>query len=691
MRRRQRHIRRILEPASARWRTWRARQSRIGRISFWLSAILVVSLVLRRAPGGLHGLAIAAMVFSIMGLAPLLPILVYRWFTRRVLWKVRNRLILSYLLMGLAPVVLFGTLTLIAAYIFAGQYATNVALSMLDNASTEVRDESVAEALFRPLPTPRTPDTAVGRGSKPAAWSGVPAAVLRNGVWRPALIPAGSDPEQVMPFAGQASPAWLQAPFRGLVELKGQLYLCSVSSVPQGGQSVLVLGSLPVDAATLAHMADRLGRITVVPGFTRLGEDSRAVGAQEPPGVPRGDAETESFTTVAGGQVPPRSHVWDTPVLFTAPVSITSWQTGRPVGALVLVTSRPKLLYAHLFSTSTNIGVAVRAGLIAIAILFAMLELLAVLMAVGLSRTITRSVADLYRGTQEIDAGNLNHRVRVAHRDQLGALANSFNGMAASIGDLLVQQREQERLLNELAIAQEVQTTLFPKSPASVPGLEMHAVCLPARTVGGDYFDFIFESGPHLCLALGDISGKGISAALLMASLHSAVRAFSLGCGPGEAAQPSPALLLRLINEHLYQSTQSARYATLFFACYDRESRRLTYANGGHLAPLVLSSDGSVQRLDCGGSVVGLLDGLEYVEATVQLQKGDLLMAFTDGLTEPENETGEFGEQRLLACVQKHREEPLPVIISNTMKTLQEWIGGQEQPDDMTLLLARQI
>jgi len=315
-------------------------------------------------------------------------------------------------------------------------------------------------------------------------------------------------------------------------------------------------------------------------------------------------------------------------------------------------------------------------------------------MAFGLSRTITRSVYDLYNGTRAIDAGHLEHRIRVARHDQLGDLARSFNGMAASVSDLLVQQREKERLLNELQIAHEVQSTLFPSSPAFLGGLEMHALNIPASTVGGDYYDFIFGSHSGLCLALGDISGKGISAALLMASLHSAVRAFSLGEEAAEHTQPSPAFLLKLLNRHLYLSTQSARYATLFLAFYDVKTHQLTYSNGGHLPPLLLSATGKVRRLDCGGSVVGLLEDLEYEEETVQLEPGDLLVAFTDGLTEPENpaqNNADFGEGRLLELMQQHRQEPLPTLAINTLKVIQAWIGDHEQPDDMTILLARQL
>jgi sigma-B regulation protein RsbU (phosphoserine phosphatase) len=267
--------------------------------------------------------------------------------------------------------------------------------------------------------------------------------------------------------------------------------------------------------------------------------------------------------------------------------------------------------------------------------------------------------------------------------------------MTASIVDLMAQQREKERLLSELSIAREVQANLFPQSPVILPGFEIHAVCQPARTVSGDYFDFIIgRHGNDLCLALGDISGKGISAALLMASLHSAVRAFGLSTSdgrPGDTGLPSPATLLELLNKHIFASTPPEKYATLFLAYYDAATRRLTYSNAGHLAPMILSCDGVVKHLDRGGPPVGLFNGLKYEEDTIELHSGDLLMAFSDGLTEPEQNEEQFGEDRLFDYIRQHCTEPLPALATNTLHTLQQWIGAHEQPDDMTLLLARQL
>ena len=834
----------IDDPAS-RWtvrRLWPSAKSRVGRIGVWLSAAVCACLILRLLLGhGAGGGAFMGLgIFLLFVAAPFLLILLYRLLSRRLLWKVRNRLIVTYLLMGLAPLVMFATLTAIAGYILAGQYSINSALTALDEAQDQLKSETSGLASLL-----ASPELKVGKAPVEFEQNSNPReaenslAVLKNGTWQTLLLSTHRGVTPVSPFEGQPRPAWLNPSYHGVVAINGKLYLCYDQRTQNDTRSAEVLGALELNHATLNSMATSLGRMLVFSGFGHLHgngidgaekeaqtaetEADRAQEAQEaqrdaqqqrqeaqrdvseaqrsgqeeindakrdleeaqreasrdrasgddatelqqglreaqdglkkaqeqaqkgiqdaqrnvPPDVPPSppvpppplaspaipkrpfklhvqppsaakphaeitqsaspsappgnDTNGEFFTAVSGGVLPATTSFFDPRVYFTAPLPFLVWPgDGQTHSAMLVVISRPSALYTRLFATSVDIGSLLRNLLVAIAVFFGLLEILALWMATRLSRTITRSVAGLYVGTTEIDKGNLAFRVKPDRQDQLGALANSFNTMAGSIQDLLVQQREKERLLSELAIAQEVQRNLFPHSPAFVTGLELHAVCVPARSVSGDYFDFIFggsstsRGGTTTCIALGDISGKGISAALLMASLHSAVRAFSLG----EEDLVSPARLLDLLNRHLYRSTTPEKYATLFIAFYEASTRRLTYANGGHLPPLILAADGSVQRLEAGGSVVGLLDALSYGEATVQLQPGDLLVAYSDGLTEPENGTVEFGEERLLALLQTNRDLALPAITEATFKTLKGWIGEHEQPDDMTLLLARQL
>src|SRR5581483_7023360 len=208
-------------------------------------------------------------------------------------------------------------------------------------------------------------------------------------------------------------------------------------------------------------------------------------------------------------------------------------------------------------------------------------------------------------------------------------------------------------------------------------------------------------------LAVGDVSGKGISAALLMATIHSAVRAYSQEAPPrlsmpravgadvhsgrssSHGTEVSPAALITLLNQQLYRTTPAEKYATLFLGAYDSPSQRLTYTNAGHLPPLIVGRDGQVRRLDRGGTVVGLFEALDYEESSIDLRAGDIFLAFSDGVTEPENDFGEFGEERLLELVRDYRDQPLARISETVLAAVMDWIGGEEQPDDVTLVLAR--
>jgi sigma-B regulation protein RsbU (phosphoserine phosphatase) len=654
--------------------------------------------------------------------------LLWRFVFLRLLWKVRNRLVVTYMLMGLTPVVLFVTLAMILLYVFAGQFAifaaTSVVHDELDRIASMNRSLSMHMVhVFDQNPRVRTvemPPEAI----RPAQseYAGMTVAVYLDGKQVP-LTPAewgSTDPPTV--------PGWFHGNFANLTFDRGRLWLRAADEQEMNGHRTVVISSVPLEKENVEAIAQGLGTFSIYPGvnFAELQQEGQVTPKggfeykvarpdQSPAHVEvNGEDITQARKrAIVAGTLPAALHFYDVPVGFLAPLSTIEWGSGQKTSVYTDVTSRPSLLYRRLFITSLGVGDVIREVLIAIAIAFGVLELLAFLAAVRLNRTITKSVHDLYEATLAIDGGNLEHRIEVKRRDQLGALSRSFNSMAASLARLLVEQREKERLQNELTIAQEVQANLFPHGRISLPMLELHGVCLPARTVSGDYYDFLLFGNTGLGMALGDISGKGISAALLMATLHSAVRAYRFAGeelvteGAMAMANPrtrrvgeqevecaelfeEPAKILSLLNRHLYRSTQPEKYATLFLAHYDGLSRRLVYSNGGHLPPLLLRANDSVTRLDRGGSVVGLLDDLEWEQATVHLGVGDILIAYSDGVTEPENDFGEFGEGQLLEVVRAHRHLSLEAISEQVIKTLKSWIGAQEQPDDVTLVLARQ-
>src|SRR5205807_7061344 len=229
------------------------------------------------------------------------------------------------------------------------------------------------------------------------------------------------------------------------------------------------------------------------------------------------------------GNPPSPTGPLDRRVTFATSVFVVNWDTGdTSQPAAISVQTSLSMLYQRLFSALGEFAPAIEFGLVFVAAFFAVIELLALLIGTHLTRTVTGAVAQLYQATKHINRGDFSHRIPVTSKDQLAALANSFNSMTASIEKLIIEQKEKQRLQNEITIAQEVQAQLFPRHITQLPSLEVHGFCRPARSVSGDYYDFLPLGSERLVLAVGDVSGKGISAALLMATLHSAVRAYSM-------------------------------------------------------------------------------------------------------------------------------------------------------------------
>ncbi|HUZ95588.1 MAG TPA: PP2C family protein-serine/threonine phosphatase [Edaphobacter sp.] len=702
--------------------------------AFWLALWFCVLLVLRLLPGGWGTFFNLTEIFVGIALVSVAVPLIFQTVRRRMLWSLRNKLVLTYLLIGLAPVVLVVTLVLISSYIAAGQFAIHLVdsrlqaeLSQMAGANAHRADLIVQVLGGKPSAEEmEEQDSAVNRldeskmrlhPSTKAYLNGAPIALDPISEKTPLGLP---------PWAAELK----GGEFQNLVLDGGELYLVVVHQRRLGdGRMFSLVSSMPVDGELMNLIADGLGRAMLFPErLGNLAEEKRVAEADgkrvaSPLGMPSG-RRSENTSGIAGGTEPRAVSLLDVRVRFLSTTSIRDWGSGDRDSILIEVDSRPTLLYRRLFGASLGgvITTGIRDGLIVLCIVFALIELLALYMAIRLSRTITASVADLYEATHAVDRGELGHRIGVNRSDQLAELSRSFNTMTGSLQRLLEEQKEKERLQNEISIAQEVQANLFPHHVSNLGSLELHGVCRPARSVSGDYYDFLVfhqeanEGVPSrretgVGIAIGDISGKGISAALLMATLHSAVRAYRFASeeliysetswaglmasreergGDCDELFESPGRILSLLNRHLYRSTQPEKYATLFLAHYDAASAMLTYSNAGQLPPLVLGRDGAIRRLDQGGTVVGLMDGMHYEEDRFQMRSGDIMVAYSDGVTEPENDFGEFGEERLMDVVRRYRDEPLHVISTKVMQALDAWIGAEEQPDDITLVLARQ-
>lgn len=252
------------------------------------------------------------------------------------------------------------------------------------------------------------------------------------------------------------------------------------------------------------------------------------------------------------------------------------------------------------------------------------------------------------------------------------------------MGENIAGRIEAERhAAQEMEYAKQVQARLFPQKLPALRTLEYAGGCIQARQVGGDYYDFLELRPGRVALVLADIAGKGISGALLMANLQANLRSQY-----ATAVDDLPRLL-KSVNQLFYENTSDSSYATLFFADYDDSSRRLRYVNCGHLPPLVLRADGSLEHLAATATVLGLFETWDCQTADVNLEPGDLLVLYTDGVTEAANSEGEeFGEARLADCLRARGHLPVASLLPAIVAAVQEY-SGMEQADDITLVVAR--
>jgi sigma-B regulation protein RsbU (phosphoserine phosphatase) len=667
-------VMRILRPAT-KW----------GRATVWLGILSLLLWTARLFGAKLGGwAAFTALAFAFFAL-----ILGFKVGFRPLLWRLRNRLIVTYLFIGVMPILLLLGMGGLAGYLFAGQFATYIATS--DFSSELLHLQAANDALAAQL----IPLENSGKLSEQIAGELTRASDERFPrrtvtVWRADkgfVLSTGGGLLETRP---EKLPAFISGDFTGFVVDRNELHLRAVKLQHVGGRALSVISDIPITPELLQPTAARLGAITLLP-------------------FSGSDTEHDEVTA---GLVPTRSRWFDFPLSWGTLFDVVDWQTGKKQTGGIGVVTRPSMLYSTLFATLGDTFLIIRDALFTIGAIFGLIEIVALYIGIRLARSMTGSVAELYRATVHVNQGDLSHRIELRGRDQMAALGMSFNSMTGSLAKLIDEQKEKQRLENELSIAYEVQELLFPRQVTDLPSLQVHGLCVPARTVSGDYYDFIPLGSDRLVLAVGDISGKGISAALLMATVHAFVRAYSLepemalmpaslayeshedrrmyyrGDGSAES-QVAPAMLMTTLNYQLYRSTPAAKYATMFLGCYDAKARVLTYCNAGHLPPIILRANGEVLRLAVNGTVVGLFDGVSYDESTLVMQTGDIFVAYSDGVTEPENEFGEFGEERLVELIHEHRHKPLTRISEIVAGAVADWIGNVEQPDDITIVLAR--
>jgi serine phosphatase RsbU (regulator of sigma subunit) len=302
---------------------------------------------------------------------------------------------------------------------------------------------------------------------------------------------------------------------------------------------------------------------------------------------------------------------------------------------------------------------------------------------VPISRRMTEHVSSLSDGVRQLAGGDFRARVPVRSKDEFGTLAASFNKMAEDLEHNQALVVEQERLRRELELSRQIQTEMLPRAPLRLGTAEIKGLSIPAREVGGDFFNYFALSDGRLALLVGDVSGKGVSAALLMANVQATLR----------ARLPLETDLARLadgLDREIDENTPKSVYVTLFLGILDIERPMLRYVNAGHNPQFILRHCGGIEALSSTGMPVALYAGQGYQEAAVQIAAGDLLFFYTDGLVETENESGDmFGAERLQTLLAGEHEQRIDTVLERVDASVRSFRGKAEQFDDATMMALR--
>jgi sigma-B regulation protein RsbU (phosphoserine phosphatase) len=667
-----------------------------GRL-FIISAALKIIVALLRLAVELPQLITILSSAATVGLIVSVSYFVSRLFVlmkRRLLWRVRRKLILSYIFIGVVPsllIVIFfllgGVLIFmnVSAYLFKDGYdaTLNYVKLVTDAAAAEV--SRTPEAAAQSLERTHRNAIRLYRGLSfvyiPAAGAprNAPAGRIALGPWEH-MTPVAALPSWV------TRDGWWGAIVVPLPEGAGQVELVNraVSTVTVDGRLAgYVVGDLPIDDEMVEKIRDLTG---VRAGAASVVADNN-----------------RSVVTLSdkGSADPQADGTWST--LFSKSViflDYADWESGGMRQVSISLGYRAGELYRRL-SEAQKIGFrGISLGMLAIILLlviaglFLIIEIVALSMGLALARSITSSIHELFMGTERVRHGDFAHRIEVQSNDQLGELAGSFNQMTGSIEGLLQTAAEKKRLEEELRIARAIQMSLLPRGPLDVPGLGITALCVPAREVGGDYYDFFHLSGDRLGILIADVSGKGTSAALYMAELKGLVLALS-------QRYDSPRELLIEVNRIISEHLDSRSFITITYAVIDLQAGVMTFCRAGH-TPLIFlpgpsSTLPSVRVLIPNGMVLGLrIEGAAdkfselLEEERVDLSPGDVIVLYTDGITEAMNaESDLFGDTRLSRIVEEHGHLDSGELRERIMREIEAFVGVADQHDDMTMILLK--
>lgn len=620
---------------------------RVSPLLFWLAGIgLIVGIhyvevFLGRFgyKAGLLDLVAFLAWLLVIGLTLYGTAIIVRWILTRLFWTVGRRLFLSYLLVSVLPFFLMTILLLTVAYMFAA-VMTHAALRAERQATLgqlETWALEYATTARRPigaLPTLEIYDTAQPSGRK--------------------------------------LPEWLRKKsFSGLVGRGSEALFVTARQLP-GDESRAIVVAQPIDRYWTDQLHDRW-RLTVrttTARATRGKNNERNYNINPDAGL--GDVMRKKFyKEIIWGDI----------------ADLTDWNSGSAIAdrsLFTLISNPPDNLFSYYFGAAANDYVGILLTVIAsISVVLLMMYGIAALFAAVLIFSISRAVNRIEKGTKAVERGDFSYRIRMRRNNQLGAMAQSFDHMTESIGSLLSTVADKERLQSEIAIAADIQRNLLPKQGPDHEGVSFSAHFEPTASIGGDYYDVFKLSPTRLAVAIGDVSGHGLSTGIVMAMVKAAMTTL-IEEGADETS------LFRRLNELVHRSTERRAFMTLAFTVFDLERGTIRHTNAGHIYPYVLRGDGTATAIEAPSLPLGVRPELIVRTVESELRERDMLVYVSDGIIEAQDEQGEpLGFDQLESLLSRSSGLTADEVRDTILATVAEHGGNRPADDDRTIMIVR--
>lgn len=558
-----------------------------------------------------------------------------RWLLRNLFWTVGRRLFLSYLLIGLLPFFLMTILLLTIGYMFAA-------------VMTQAAVRAQRQATLGQMESWTLEYTVTGR--KPAG--SLPTLEIY-------------DSEE---GTGAQLPPWLRTTsYSGVVGRDAEALFVAARQF-EGDPPRAVVFVQPMDKHWTDQLEDRWRMIV---------RTTNAKATRDGPDIDDNKVLKETVGDNIG-----RNIIWGDIT------DLTDWQTGKQLtdrSLFMLIVTPPSNLFSYYFGTSAGDLFNILATIIAgIAALLMAMYFVAALFALVLIFSISRAVNRIEKGTRAVERGDFSYRIKMKRHNQLGAMAQSFDRMTESIGSLLASVTEKERLQSEIAIAATIQRNLLPKEGPTFSGVSFSAHFEPTTSIGGDYYDVFNLDKSRLAVAIGDVSGHGLSTGLVMAMVKAAITTLV------EEGADETSLFHRL-NELVFRSTERRAFMTLAFTIFDLDHRTIRHTNAGHLYPYLLRRGQHAPiSIESPSLPLGVRANLTTHAVEIELREGDAVVYLSDGIVEAQDENGEpLGFEQLESLLAAYTESSPSVIRDAILDAVAKHSGTRPADDDRTIMIVK--